>query len=163
MDGFSVKKILIFRSAKHPVVKECIEKINHEYKECNIWMCIQEQCLNQYSEYANIRFIIFPNGMFSYEKTASNMEICDSLRKTEFDEIVITYSSPDPHCEEIEKIILNILRKKSAVYCDSDIKMHKKRIHIRRIKPKKIIKKIRRSLDFTLTKVIYLYFVRRKK
>lgn len=163
MDAFNAKNLLVFRSAKHPVVKECIEKMTTENKDCRIWLCVQEQCAGQYSEYSNVEFIIFPNGMFNYERTAVNKEIFDSLTKLQFDEAIITYSSPVPHCEEIEKIVLNIVKKKSALYFNSEGKMYKKKIHIRRIKPKKIIKCIYRYVDYILMKIIYMYFARERK
>lgn len=158
-----MKDFLIFRSAKHPVVKDCIERINKEYTDCIIWLCIQEQCVNMYSNYNNIKFIVFPNGMFNYDMTLQDNKILSELIKKEFDEVYIPYSTQVPRCEEIEKIIVKLLHKKRAVYYGLNGNMDKKKIYIGKIKPKRIIGNIYNSIDYNIMRIIYLFFSRRKK
>lgn len=158
--GIYMAEILVFRSAKHPVVKECIEKINNEYGDCIIWLCIQEQCMDMYSEYTNIQFITFPNGMFNYEKTIANKKLCRMLVGKAFDDIYIPYSSHVPNCEEIEKIVVHILKERKAIYYGRDGNTKKKCIYII-IKPKKILKTLYESINYCVMKMIYMYFERR--
>ncbi len=158
-----MKDFLMFRSAKHPVVKDCIERINKEYTDYIIWLCIQEQCINIYSDYNNIKFIVFPNGMFNYDRTSRDNKILSELTKKEFDKIYIPYSTQVPRCEEIEKIIVRLLHKKRAVYCSLNGNMDNKKIYISKIKPKKIIENIYNLIDYNIMKIIYLFFSRRKK
>lgn len=158
-----MKKILVFRSAKHPLMEECIKKINEEYEDCVIWLCIQEQCIKLYTRHDNIRFIMFPNGMFSYKKTVADKMICDGLLAEHFDEVYIPYSSVTPNCEEIEKIIVRILKKRKAVYYDRAGNVERRGIYIGKIKPKKILRKLSERIEYTAMKVIYVYFVRKCK
>ncbi|MCM1498882.1 MAG: hypothetical protein NC124_10505 [Clostridium sp.] len=158
-----MKELLVFRSAKHPVVKDCINKINNEYKECTIWLCIQEQCINMYLEYDNVKFIVFPNGMFNYEKTVVNKKIVDHLVGKKFDDIYIPYSTQTPNCREIEKIILKIVRKKTAIYYSLNGNINRERIHFSKIKPKRIIEIICKYIDYNVMRIIYIYFAGRRK
>lgn len=158
-----MKKILVFRSAKHPLMEECIKKINEENGDCKIWLCIQEQCTKLYSKYENIHFIVFPNGMFSYERTVADQMICDALLAEHFDEVYIPYSSVLPKCEEIEKIIVRIVKKRKVIYYDRAGNMERKGIYVGKIKPRKILQKLSEGIEYTAMKLIYLYFAGRGK
>ncbi len=158
-----MKNFLIFRSAKHPIVKECIGKISKEYKDCIIWICIQEQCQDMYSTYDNVKFIVFPNGMFNYKNTSSNKNIINQLNQRKYDEVYIPYSTHIPRCEEIEKIVVKILQKKKAVYYGLEGRMEKKRVHIGKISHKKIINNICKAVNYNIMRIIYLFFARRRR
>ena len=157
-----MKNFLVFRSAKHPIVNECIEKIIERYTDCTIWLCIQKECIDRYSKFENIRFIVFPNGMFSFENTIKDKRIVGLLKEVVFDDVYIPYSTLVPECEEIEKIILNILSIKKAVYYGRDGSFKKKKLEIIRISIEKFTKKFCHSLDYFFVKLIYiLCFARR--
>ena len=109
------KNILIFRSAKHPVVEKNIKYITEKHKECVVYLCVQEECKERYGLLENVKLIVFPNGMFNYSNTVLDNELCDKLTGGIFDEIYIPFSTVEPHCDEIEKIVLKIMKQRKVI------------------------------------------------
>ena len=157
-----MKNILLFRSAKHTIIKSCIKSINAYNNDCIIWLCVQEQCKDIYKEYNNIQFIIFPNGMYSYEKTIENQEICNKLKDVVFDDIYIPCNSLASNYDEVENIIFKIVNKKIAIYYDAEGKIHKKKICSKTINTTKLFKNICEFVDYTVMKIIYFCIIRIK-
>ena len=158
-----MRNVLIFRSTKHPIVKECIKKINSESHECNIWLCVQKQCKDLYTEYDNIQFIVFPNGMFSLNGTLSDCDLFNKLEKLEIDTVFIPCTSISSDFTEIEKIIRVILHKKKVCYFDFEGKIYNKRIRNKLFDFTKIIENIYEFIDFHIMILIYLMIIRRNR
>lgn len=155
-----MKKILVFRSAKHYIVKDCINTIRKIEHDSGIWLCIQEECVDLYKE-EQVNMIIFPNGFFDYNTTYNNRKLMSKLQDTSFDLVYCPYSSPNktvtPHSSEIEKITKNILKLQDMYYYNryGDIqKRHLSSWNFDIIK--KGIAKIKDTLEFTLLRIIYV-------
>lgn len=157
------KNILVFRSAKHPIVKECIQKVSTDFKSCTIWLCIQEQCADMYSDFANLELILFPNGMFSFERINADEKICALLTGRKFSAIYIPHSMEISNYREIEKIIRRIIGEKKVFYYNKQGEMKRKRIGVSSLSIKKIFKIISNFIEYYVIKVIYFYFTRRKQ
>lgn len=56
-----LENILIFRSAKHQIVKSCINDIYNMNNNYSVWICVQQECAGLYRNQKN-HLIIAPNG-----------------------------------------------------------------------------------------------------
>lgn len=157
-----MKNILLFRSAKHPIVNACIKEIKKCNKDCVIWLCVQEQCKNMYKEYKGVKFIAFPNGMYNYEKTMQSQEICDQLKNVKFDDIYIPCNISTSNYDEVEKIILQIVHQKRVIFYDINGEMHKKKIGMKKKLILKFYKDLCETFNYVILKIIYFYVTRRR-
>lgn len=122
------KNILIFRSAKHEIVKKNISYLNVEKNK--VYLCVQEQCIDIYKEMKNVELIVFPNGFFDYKKTRKNKELCEKLKIVKYDEVYVPYSTQEPECREIENIIYWILGIKKIYFYNAIGEIETKHTHL---------------------------------
>lgn len=151
--------ILIFRSAKHPIVKNCIQYIKNENEDCKVFVCVQEECMEQYNSISNVQMIVFPNGFFEYKRTKSNEALCRILCSQEYDQVYIPYSTVVPNCIEIEKIVFKLVHSKSVFYYDAFGSVQLKNIEINKTmilnKCKKYGKYLIQIVELLVLKLIY--------
>lgn len=162
MNEINEKSILVFRSANHPIVKECIQKINADFGFCNIWLCVQEQCTGKYADFLDLKLIVFPNGMFSFEKTISNEKICALLTKKRFSAIYIPHSMEISNYREIEKIVRGIIGEKRVLYYNAQGEIKRKKVNSSELTIRKVFKALNLFIDYCVIKAIYFCFTRRK-
>ena len=149
-----LENILIFRSAKHQIVKSCINDIYNMNNNYSVWICVQQECAGLYRNQKN-HLIIAPNGFFDYDSFSKNKKLVKQLKIYHFKKIYIPYSGTKPNCYEILKIVRNIIGKRHIFYYNQYGNINYKYINIWRSRLHKYVTSIIEYIQYKILILIY--------
>lgn len=152
--------ILIFRSAKHAIVENLIEKICNDDTYVQIYLCVQEECVERYSKYENVKCMVFPNGFFDYNVIARKNDLVEELKQNTYQRIYVPYSTAKPEISEIKKIILKILKVHNIYLCNKTGKIYRKYINKYFTFNKKVFVVLKNDVIYMLLKILGIWYMR---